>query len=144
MEKEDVLAQAKVGGWAIVRQKICSVNPKKDSLLVGLENYDGERLVFHTQVLSIEPPPETDAEKIARLEGELGQCKQDCADWEYRAKTKSPSKIEWLGGPRPISPDARAIVWTRNGDARLILAMGCRWDHDQSSHDIVAYMVLPS
>jgi hypothetical protein len=73
MDRQDILTQAKVGGWAIVRQKICSVNPKNDSLILGLENHDGEKLVFHNQVLSIEPPPETDAEKIARLEARIAE-----------------------------------------------------------------------
>jgi hypothetical protein len=89
---------------------------------------------------------ETDAEKIARLEAENAGLRDDvkAAEQAFEAKNKSPSKIEWFGGPRPISPDARAIVWSRNGETRLVWAMGCRWDHDQSAHDIIAYMVLPS
>lgn len=71
MNRQAILDQAKVGGWAIVRQEICSVNPKNDSLILGLKNHDGEKLVFREQVLSIEPPPETDAEKIARLEARV-------------------------------------------------------------------------
>ena len=85
---------------------------------------------------------ETPEETIARLEAELGQCKQDCADWEYQAKTTVGRKIEWGGGLCPT--DEAVVVWYRNGKTSQAMGYAFDWRHRNETDDIIAYMVLPS
>jgi hypothetical protein len=73
MTRDEILAQAKVGGFAIVRLEIANFHK------------DGSVSVFHpacqntrwhsleNEIIAIEPPPETDAEKIARLEARVAE-----------------------------------------------------------------------
>ncbi len=74
MKKEDVLAQAKVGGYAIVRMPIAEVcsrasGPMNSFMRIEASVYFSD--VRLKDIISIEPPPESDAEKIARLEARV-------------------------------------------------------------------------
>ena len=74
---------------------------------------------------------ETDAEKIARLEGEL---------------VKAYRQIKWNGGECPVSPDMKVVVWFRDDNIKpqLSTAGSFCWGHQDRPNDITWYMVLPS
>ena len=70
MTKDEVLAQAQCDGFALVRGKITMVDHTGYGVQVAI---GGATLAFagHENIISIEPPPETNAEKIARLEARI-------------------------------------------------------------------------
>ena len=76
MEKKDVLAQAKVGGWAIVRMPIAEISQNSQGPMNSFMRVEA-RVYFSDNrlkdIISIEPPPETEAEKIARLEARIAE-----------------------------------------------------------------------
>jgi hypothetical protein len=70
MTRDEVIAQAKVGGFATVRGVIVAKSEH------GLQvDFGGASPVFvrSSQVVAIEPLPETDAQKIARLEARIAE-----------------------------------------------------------------------
>ena len=68
MTHEEIIAQAKVGGFVTVRAVITNID--EDDVELPLE-LSGEYWVVPDDIIAIEPPPETDAEKIARLEARV-------------------------------------------------------------------------
>lgn len=137
MKREDVLTQAKVGGYAIVRMRIAEVcsrasGPMNSFMRIDASVYFSD--VRLKDIISIEPPPETDAEKAARLEAELA---------------KAPRRIEWSGGECPVHGGTPVAVWNRSGGYSCGQAAMFEWPHVKSEEfthmsDIIAYMVLPS
>jgi hypothetical protein len=137
MKKEDVLAQAKVGGYAIVRMPIAEVCSRASGPMNSFMRIDADVYFSSARlkdIISIEPPPETDAERISRLEAELA---------------KAPRRIEWNGGECPVRGGTSVAVWKRNGGYICGQAACFEWVHLKSEDyqglaDIIAYMVLPS
>lgn len=80
-------------------------------------------------VESIISRAETDAEKIARLEGELA---------------KAPRRIEWGGGECPVPLDWKVAVYLSSGVIDCGKAKYFTWGRLQDHDNIIAYMVLPS
>lgn len=73
MTREEILAQAKVGAFAVVRMLIKELEQHESyaSPLVVCGQHDYYGLVVPCDnVLSIEPPPKTDAERIVEIEAE--------------------------------------------------------------------------
>jgi hypothetical protein len=74
MTYEEIIAQAKVGGFVIMRARIADIDPRDRSATIALDcGIGGTSWVQSCNVIAIEPPPETAAQKIARLEARIAE-----------------------------------------------------------------------
>ena len=49
--------------------------------------------------------------------------------------------INWHGGERPVAPDTRVAILMRDLDCETHSAGSYRWEHNNTTGDIVAYRV---
>jgi hypothetical protein len=76
MTRDEILAQAKVGGFAVVRMQIADVNKEEvpeDHDILCLKTWYGSVAVSDCNVMSIEPPPETMEQENARLKAHIAE-----------------------------------------------------------------------
>ena len=72
MTHEEIIEKAKVGGFVTVRLEILDVDDGDNALPLKAD-IDLTGWVNISDIIAIEPPPETDAEKIARLEARIAE-----------------------------------------------------------------------
>jgi hypothetical protein len=128
MTHEEILAQSKVGGFMTIRIEIDSVGPLGG---VWSRRYGW---LHQPDIIAIEPPLETDAENIARLEARI-------AELESQLACPPTEWIAWNSGENPV-PGKFVRYRMRDGDESNWVAKYLRWTHEGGPSDIVAYRVI--